>query len=49
MLKINDIIEVSTNSQGECFYKREKIKVINALPEEKLLVKVIKITKNCFI
>ena len=46
MLKINDIIEVSTNSQGECFYKREKIKVINALPEEKLLVKVIKITKK---
>lgn len=46
MLKINDIIEVKTNKKGECFYNKEKINVTNALPEEKLLVRVVKINKK---
>lgn len=46
MLKINDILEITTDSKGKCQYDGKQLHILNALPKERLQIKITKISSR---
>lgn len=46
MLKINDVVEITTDSQGKCQYDGKQLYILNALPKERLKIKITKISSR---
>lgn len=46
MLKINDILEITTDNKGNCRYAGKQLYILNALPEERLQIKITRISSR---